>query len=80
MLKAANSGHLVIGLTPKELEYLKAGKPLITSLEDVGYQAVVTILVGDTNEQLKAMMESVNYRKQLRDSVPKLDLSKMKGN
>jgi hypothetical protein len=80
MLKAANTGHLVIGLTPQELEYLKEGKPLITSLEDIGYKAVVTILVGESNEQLKAMMESVNYRKQLMDMVPKLDLSKMKGN
>ncbi len=80
MLKAATHRMLVLGLTPQELEYLREGKPLIAKLDDVGYDAVVTIFVGENNEQMKAMIESANYRKQLKDLVPKIDLSKVKGN
>lgn len=80
MLKAATHRMLVLGLTPRELEFLREGKPIISKLDDVGYDAVVTIFVGESNEQMKAMLESANYRKQLKDLVPKIDLSQVKGN
>ncbi len=80
MLKAATERMLILGLTPQELEHLRNGNPIITKLDDVGYDAVVSIVVGESNEQLKSMIESVNYRKQLKELVPKIDLSKVKGN
>lgn len=88
MLKAATDKQLILGLIPKELEILKQGQPLIIKLDDVGFPgAVVTIIAGDTNEQLKEMVEAVNRRRALMDSVgpveirpdegPQLDLSKI---
>lgn len=77
MLKAATDNHLVLGLTPDELEILKQGNPLVIRLDDVGYQgSVVTIITGDTNEKLKEVIESVNRRRELMESVPQIDLSK----
>jgi hypothetical protein len=79
MLKAANTGHLILGLTPDELEILKNGQPIMVRLDDIGYKALVTIMVGKNNEEMKAMIESVNYRKRLQELVPKIDMSKVKG-
>ncbi len=89
MLKAATEKHLILGLIPKELEILKQGQPLIVKLDEVGFPgAVVTIIVGETNEQLKEMVDAVNRKRALRESVgpinirpdegPQLDLSKAK--
>lgn len=82
MLKAATDRHLVLGLTAKELELLKEGKPLMVRLDDVGYDALVTIITGENNEQLKRMMDEVNQRiaNAKIASEMKIDLSQIRNN
>lgn len=78
MLKAATDHHVVLGITPAELEILKQGQPIVVRLHDVGYEkAVITLFVGESNEDMKKQLEAVNRRIELMKSVPKLDLSKL---
>lgn len=89
MLKAATDKQLILGLIPAELEILKQGQPLVIKLDEVGFPgAVVTIITGETNEKLKEIVEAVNRKRALMESVgpinvradegPQIDLSKAK--
>lgn len=58
MMKMKHKGLLALGLIPSELEYLKQGRPLTIRLDDIGLPGqVIVILMGESNEKLKALAE-----------------------
>lgn len=83
MVKAERNGLLILGITPQELEHLKQGNPLNIPLADLGFNAAVMIIPGDSNEKLVKQIEEAGQKLQEKQNgllKGLIDLSKARPN
>jgi hypothetical protein len=64
MLRARMSnGVFILGLDAENLKRLKAGKPILVSLAQIGGKDDVLIMYGDTIQDIKKELESASGEK-----------------
>lgn len=84
MVKAERNGLLILGINKEEIEHLKQGNPLNIPLADLGFNAAVMIIPGDSNEKLVKQIEAAGERMAARSEMlakgALLDLSQLKLN
>jgi hypothetical protein len=54
-----SNGAFLLGVDAKNIELLKAGKPIVKRLEEFGGKDIVYIMYGDDLDNIKAQIEAV---------------------
>jgi hypothetical protein len=72
MLKARAGDHIFFGLSARNLQLLRAGKPIKVELEELGLTGSVVIFYGETEEAMRAdLIDMVGPDTVFKDELPK---------